>query len=73
MSETVTTQEEQPVGLSLSDLQLAKQIIEVSAQRGGIRAEEMEVVGALHTRLGAFIQASLPEEETAEEEATSEE
>lgn len=73
MSETVTAQEEQPIGLSLNDLQLAKQIIEVSAQRGGIRAEEMEVVGALHTRLGAFIKASMPEETADSEEATNEE
>jgi hypothetical protein len=43
--------------LTLSDLTLALQTIQVTAQRGAIRADEMAVVGGLHDRLSAFLQA----------------
>ena len=43
--------------LTLQDLTLALQTIQVVAQRGAIRADEMEAVGALHNRLFAFLQA----------------
>lgn len=43
--------------LTLSDLTLALQTIQVTAQRGAIRADEMAVVGGLHDRLAAFLQA----------------
>jgi hypothetical protein len=43
--------------LTLSDLTLALQTIQVTAQRGAIRADEMAIVGGLHDRLSAFLQA----------------
>ncbi len=52
-----TPQESAP-GLQLSDLVLTLKLIQATAQRGAIRAEEMAEVGALHDRLTKFLVAS---------------
>lgn len=49
---------QQPAGLSLTDLITVTQIIQLSSQRGAFRAEEMEQVGALYTKLVAFLQST---------------
>lgn len=63
---TETTQTTAPVeteqttekpNLQLSDLVLALQTIQAVSQRGAIRADEMTVVGGLHDRLFAFLEA----------------
>lgn len=69
-----TQEQAQAPQLTLQDLTLALQIIQVVSQRGAIRAEEMEAVGALHNRLFAFLQAqgalvSKTAEAPAEEES----
>ena len=51
-------QEQQAPQLTLQDLTLALQTIQVVAQRGAIKAEEMEAVGGLYNRLLTFLQAS---------------
>lgn len=43
-------------GLSLQDLITVTQVIQLSSQRGAFRAEELEQVGALYTKLVAFLQ-----------------
>ena len=63
MSDQATTPAvEQPetatVQLQLQDLLLAAQVIQLASQRGAIKAEEMEAVGGLYTRLVQFLQAS---------------
>ena len=60
--ETIQTQEQEqaaPQGpsLQLNDLVMALQVIQASAQRGAIRADEMSTVGPLHDRLFAFLEA----------------
>lgn len=50
--------EESSVQLQLQDLLLAAQVIQIASQRGAIKAEEMEQVGGLYTRLVQFLQAS---------------
>lgn len=47
-----------PPSLQLSDLVLALRIIQMTAQRGAIRADEMAEVGALHDKLIKFLTAS---------------
>jgi len=49
-------QAQQP-SLQLSDLVLALQVIQASAQRGAVRPDEMESVGGLYNRLFAFLEA----------------
>ncbi len=50
-------QSEQP-GLQLSDMVLMLKVIQATAQRGAIRADEMAEVGALHDRLVKFLTAT---------------
>ena len=52
-----TTPEVQAPNLTLGDLTLALQTIQIVAQRGAIKAEEMSTVGGLHDRLFAFLKA----------------
>ena len=44
--------------LTLQDLVLVAQIIQVGSQRGLFRAEELAEVGTLYTKLIAFLQAT---------------
>lgn len=59
---TEQTAEEQSTApaanLSLQDLLLVAQTIQVVAQRGVFRAEEMSNIGALYDRIIAFLTAS---------------
>ena len=47
-----------PVGLSITDLLLMLQTVQVCAKRGAFRADEMVNIGGLHDRLLAFLEAS---------------
>jgi hypothetical protein len=64
-------------GLSIGDMVVLKQCLEVASARGGFRANEMQVVGTTYNKLAAFVSAAMPaqeaDEETADEEATAEE
>jgi hypothetical protein len=74
-NQTVEQTAEQPAAtpaanLSIQDLLLVAQTIQVVAQRGVFRAEEMSNIGALYDRLIAFLTASgalKPAEETTNE------
>ena len=61
------------VALGLNDLALMANIIQVTSERGAIKANEMQVVGALYTKLVAFVNANAPAPEIASEEASNEE
>lgn len=47
----------QAPSLTLADLTLALQTIQIVSARGAIKAEEMSTVGGLHDRLFAFLKA----------------
>ena len=47
-----------PNALGVNDLNLMVNILDAVAQRGGVRANEMEVVGGLYTKLMNFLIAS---------------
>jgi len=70
-NQTIEQTVEQPTApaanLSLQDLLLVAQTIQVVAQRGVFRAEEMTNIGGLYDRIIAFLTASgalKPTEET---------
>jgi hypothetical protein len=67
-----TPAESQPANpqLTIQDLALALQTIQVTAQRGAIRADEMSAVGLLHDKLLAFLKASGAFNTPAETETT---
>ena len=48
--------QQQVGGLSLQDLITVTQVIQLSSQRVAFRAEELQQVGALYTKLVAFLQ-----------------
>lgn len=48
----------QPQGLTLQDLVLVAQIIQMSSSRGVFRAEDLLQVGSLYTRLVAFLEST---------------
>jgi hypothetical protein len=73
-NQTVEQTTEQPAApaanLSLQDLLLVAQTIQVVAQRGAFRAEEMTNIGGLYDRIVAFLTVSgalKPAEETTPE------
>jgi hypothetical protein len=61
------------VGLNIGDLAGLRQIINVAAQRGAFRAEEMEVIGRVYNKLNAFLNSLSPAQEEAAAEETTEE
>ena len=80
MAENQTTveqsTEQQTPSLTVQDLVLVAQIIQVGSQRGAFRAEELSDVGTLYTKLVAFLQASgalQPAPQSKEAPATTEE
>ena len=76
MSETVYSEQDtpaqQPASLSLNDLKVCLQIIDVCSQRGAFKPEEFGAVGALHQKLSVFLaqsqQATTTPEQPAEEQ-----
>ena len=73
--ETHETTSTEVVALGLTDLALMANIIQVTSDRGAIKANEMQAVGALYTKLVAFVNANAPKpepEEGAEEEGAEE-
>jgi hypothetical protein len=57
----------QDMGLTINDIQLAVQVIDVAAARGAIRGEEMAAVGILRQRLTAFLSTNEPAPKVTEE------
>lgn len=60
--------EQTTIGLGLGDLALMANIIQVTSERGAIKANEMQVVGSLYTKLVAFVNANAPAPEITSED-----
>lgn len=77
--EQVSTEEQQvPESVSLNDLQLLANIVDLASQRGAFRGAELSQVGAVFDRLQKFLgfvakQQEEREKAEAEAEASSEE
>ena len=70
--ETQAVEQEATVSLGLADLALMANIIQVTSERGAIKANEMTAVGALYQKLVAFVNANAPQPEAPEEDASEE-
>jgi hypothetical protein len=59
-TETQQTEQAQQPGqsLSLQDLIVVAQIIQLSSARGAFRAEELQQIGTLYNKLVAFLEAT---------------
>lgn len=49
--------------ISLNDLAVILQLIDVCAQRGAFQGSEMKDIGILRERIHTFVEANKPEEE----------
>ena len=75
--EQINTEEQQvPESVSLNDLQLLANIVDLASQRGAFRGAELSQVGAVFDRLQkflGFVAQQQEEREQAEQEVSSEE
>lgn len=73
---TQDTAQEPTPGLTLQDLVLVAQIVQLCSTRGAFRAEELQTVGALYNKLVTFLESTgalqRPQADTAQEEAVQE-
>jgi hypothetical protein len=67
----MTEQTEKNEGISLNDLALIINIIDICTKRGAFEGNELLTVGQVRNKLEAFVKANTPkQEETTEEETT---
>ena len=66
--ETQAQEQTTGVALGLADLALMANIIQVTSERGAIKANEMQAVGALYSKLVAFVNANAPKPEPTEQD-----
>ena len=59
--------EENTQTLSISDLAVLKNCIDIAASRGAFRAPEMKSVGEVYDKLSAFLQTVIAQAEAAEQ------
>lgn len=58
-----------PTGVTIQDIAMAVQVIDLAAERGGFKGPEMEVIGGLRGRLAEFVAANQPPAEEGEASA----
>ena len=66
MSDAVENQAAEPVQLTLADVQMMVQIIDLCSKRGAFEGVELETVGGLRGRISSFLQSTMPAEEASE-------
>jgi hypothetical protein len=59
--ETMETAAPAAPTLGLNDLALMANVIQVTADRGAIKANEMSAVGALYSKIVAFVNSNVPQ------------
>ena len=67
MSDAVENQAAEPVQLTLADVQMMVQIIDLCSKRGAFEGAELEAVGGLRGRVTSFLESTMPAEEEASE------
>lgn len=73
MTDQPTETNSQGLALGLNDLALMANIIQVTSERGAIKANEMQAVGGLYEKLVAFVTANMPKPENKDEEVETSE
>jgi hypothetical protein len=56
----------QPTGVTINDIATLLQIVEICAQRGAFRADELSSVGSIYDKVKSFISAALPQAQPTE-------
>lgn len=68
--ETQQTQQTEQPNVSIGDIMILKQVVEVATARGALRANELSQVGVVYDRVNAWLDSVMPPEEvtTSEDE-----
>lgn len=56
-TEQPATEQQESVDLTIQDLAALKSIVDISAQRGAFKPNEMAAVGTVYNKLTAFLEA----------------
>jgi hypothetical protein len=67
MTEETQTQEESPINITIQDLTLFANIIDLAVQRGAFKGAEAETVGAAFSKLVNIVKALTPPQEEGEQ------
>lgn len=65
-------QEQQPVDLTINDLAALRQIVDIAAQRGTFKANEMTAVGTVYNKLNTFLEQVTKQAEAQKEQTPQE-
>ena len=60
-----------PPSVTINDIAFLVQIVEIVAQRGAFKADELSSVGAVYDKVKAFLVANTPQQPTPQPEGTN--
>ena len=64
-------QTNQPMIITLADLDMIRQVIELAASRGSFQAGEMSMVGAVYNKLAAFLNMAAEQAKAEQDSAAA--
>lgn len=67
-----TQQEQQPMLITLADLDLLRQILDLAASRGAFKGPELSDVGAIYNKLNDFLNMAAAQIRAEQEQANPE-
>jgi hypothetical protein len=67
MSDDLNEVQTPPTGVTINDIAFLVQIVEIVAQRGAFKADELSTVGAVYDKVKAFIANATQPAQTTEE------
>lgn len=67
------SQVQQPEVITINDLKLIKELIDITTTRGAYKANELATVGTIYNKLSTFIDAALKQMGETQETTTTEE
>lgn len=62
---------QQPIALNIQDLQNLLLVVDVAAQRGAFKANELSQIGGVFDRISKFVQSAAPQQESAPQAASA--
>ena len=68
---TSDTPSDQPLIITLADLDLIRQIIDLAASRGAVKGPELSDVGRVYNKLSAFLDLAVAQSQTEQQDANT--
>jgi hypothetical protein len=68
---TSDTPSDQPLIITLADLDLIRQIIDLAASRGAFKGPELSDVGRVYNKLSAFLDLAVAQSQTEQQDANT--